>query len=230
MCTDRPVTLWSMRMPATFVAILLLSAASGCKSEPTPTAPTSEVRLHISGVMSPQYQGIRVARGSSSVTNAEVTVNGIQIPHCCGDLYSGILPEAVPAGATLNLEVVAAGLTFEAAGKVIAVPTITAPVEGSSFASTDTITLAWNNSTDPDRFEVCLNCVDNSLDGETYYALGSAREFRIAPGHLVDWGLGSVVAVKFRTSNFLKPESSAQATSNVEFLAKSRDRVVTIKY
>jgi hypothetical protein len=231
--------------PAMFLFLALLLIA-GCRdtsvvTEPaetsqvpatptTPTTPTGSGSLFISGVMTPQYQGVRVSRGGAPVTNADVTVNGVPIPHCCGDLYSGNLPGAVLAGGTLNLTVVAGGVNFEAPGEVTATPTITAPAAGSTFAWTDPVSLAWSTPTDPDRFEVCLNCWENSLDGAIYPASGSAREFKIAPGALVDYGAGAVVAVYAFKSNFLKSASSREVTSNVLFVARSRDALITIKH
>jgi hypothetical protein len=181
--------------------------------------------------MTPQYQSVRVSNGGAPVTDAYVTVNGFPIPHCCGDLYSGKLPEAVPAGGTLNLKVVAGEVKFEAAGEVIGTPTITAPAAGSTVAFTDTVSLAWSISTDPDRFDVCLNCWENALEGAMYPVSGSAREFRIDPQALglVDYGTGAVVAVYAWKSNFLKSAGPPEVTSNVLFMARSRDALITIK-
>src|SRR5687768_11579377 len=175
--------------PAVLLFLVLLLIA-GCRdaseaTEPSgtsrkipaaPTAPTGSGSLSITGVMTPQYQSVRVSRGGAPVTDADVTVNGFPIPHCCGDLYAGSLPGAVPAGGTLNLKVVAGGVNFEALGEVTATPTITTPASGSTFARTDPVSLTWSIPTDPDRFEVCLNCWENSLDGAIYPASGSSRE------------------------------------------------------
>ncbi len=197
----------------------------------SPSTPPGGGSLFISGIMTPQLQGVRVSRGGEAVTHADVTVNGFPIPHCCGDLYSGNLPEAVRAGDTLNLKVVARGVSFEAHGEVTATPTITAPAAGSTFSSSDSVSLAWSTPTDPDRFEVCLNCWENSLWGEMWPASGKVREFKIAPGSLVDFGGGAVVAVYAYKSNFLKSASpSDDATSNVVFFARSRDAIINIKY
>jgi hypothetical protein len=214
--------------------LLALLLITGCLDmTATELAGTSDLTggsLLISGVMTPQHQGVRLVQGGTPVTDAEVTVNGIRIPHCCGDLYSGDLPEAVPAGATLNLKVVGAGVTFEAQGDVIAPPTITAPVAGSTFAWTDAISLAWSTPADPDRFEVCLNCWPNSNDGEIYPALGSARQFNIAPRSLVDYGEGTVVAVYAFKKKFLKLASTGKINLDVLFVARSRDALIKIKY
>ncbi|MBA3338500.1 MAG: hypothetical protein H0T54_01890 [Geodermatophilaceae bacterium] len=157
-------------------------------------------------------------------------MNGVPIPHYAGHHYAGNLPEAIPAGGTLNLKVVAGEVHFEASGEVLAAPTITAPAAGSTFAWTDTVSLAWSTPTDPDRFSVCLNCWENSLDGASYPASGSAREFKIAPRALADYGTGAIVAVYAYKSNFLTPAGSPGVTSNVVFVARSRDAIFTVKH
>ena len=240
----QPMTLLKRRAgsPAAILC-LALALITGCRDAsvtepaetsrtvpPTPTTPTVSGPLFISGAMTSQYQSIRVSRGGSPVTDANVTVNGVRIAHCCGDLYSGSLPEAVPSGGTLNLKVVAGGVSFEAPGEVIPTPTITAPAAGSTFSWKDSVNLAWSTPTDPDRFEVCLNCWANSLDGAIYHASGSTREFKIAPGALVDYGTGTVVTVYAFKNDFLKAASSPEVTANVLFMAASRDALITIKY
>ncbi len=197
---------------------------------PTTPVPTGNSPLVISGVMTPQYQGIRVSLGGGAVTDAAVTVNGFPLAHCCGDLYVGSLPGEVPAGDTLHLRVVTGGVTFEALGEVGPTPTIVAPAVGSTFAWTDSVGLAWSIPAQPDRFEVCLNCWANSLDGAIYNFPGMAREFQIAPGQLVDYGSGSIVVISAYTSNFLRSTSSPAATTNVLFLAQSREARFTITY
>lgn len=241
----QPITLWKRRAGASpavslFLALLVIA---GCRdasvvtqpadtSQTVPAIPTTPGRgsLFISGVMTSQYQSVRVSRGGAPVTNAEVTVNGFRMGHCCGDLYAGDLPQEIPAGGVLNLRVVAGGVTFEALGEVAAPPTITAPAGRDTFSSTDTVSLAWSIPADPDRFEVCVNCWSNSNDGAIWPVSGSARKFKIAPGALVDYGSGAVVAVSAFKSNFLKSVSSRDVTSDVLFMATSRDALITIKY
>jgi hypothetical protein len=195
----------------------------------TPPAPTGSGRLSISGAMSAKYQTIRVARGGVPVMDAVVTVNGVRIPHCCGDLYSGNLAEPVAGGGALNLKVVAGAVVFEAAGEVSPALVITSPAAGSSFAATDSVTLKWSAAPDPDAFEVCLNCWANSLYGETYTESGSTREFKIAPLSLVDFGGGSLVTVSAWKRNFLKSATSSEVTSNVLFVAWA-ETLITINH
>lgn len=214
-------------------ASLLFSALmtiAGCHDGSAMTEPAeATILLRISGVMTPQYQSIRVASGGVPVMDANVTVNGVSIPHYAGDLYSGSLPAAIPAGGTLNLKVVAGRVNFQGSGEVLATPVITAPAAGSTFASTDHFSLAWSVPTDPDRFEVCLNCWLNSLDARTYSAPGSSRAFSIAPGALADYGTGAVVAVSAFKNNFLKSAGSPSVASNVLFNVGSR-AVINITY
>ena len=232
-----PMTPLKQRTATSSAVLLILSVVltAGCSDAGvtgtvTDAIPTSSGSLLVSGTMTPQRQYIRVSRGGAPVTNADVTVNGVPIPHRTGDLYSGSLPEPVAAGGTLNLKVVTGGVSFEAPGEVTMTPVITAPRAGSSFASTDAVNLTWSTSADPDRFEVCLNCWENSLYGGIYTVSGSTREFKIAPGALVDFGTGAPVFVTAFKSNFLESARSPHVTTNVQFVADSREALITIKY
>ena len=97
-------------------------------------------------------------------------------------------------------------------------------------AAADTVRMAWSIPTDPDYFEVCLNCWENSNDGAIWPASGSAREFKIAPYSLADYGEGTIVAVYAFKKNFLKPTTSSEVKSDVLFMTRSLDAVLTIKY
>jgi hypothetical protein len=218
--------------PAFFLFLALLSIA-GCSDSPGLTESVRIVRpaaipLLISGEMTPQYQSVRVSRGDEEVADAIVTVNGFRIRYSGRGLYSGNLPAAVPAGEILNVKVIAGGVTFDGSGEVLATPVITTPAAGSTFARTDTISLAWNIMYDPEKFGVCLNCADD-FGGTMYPADGGAREFKIAPDALVDHGGGAVVAVYAYNSSFLRSTNSPQATSKVLFLTRSSDALIAIK-
>ncbi len=195
---------------------------------PTPT-PSSQDSLVVSGVMSDRSQGIRVSRRGAAVTDAIVTVNGVQIGYCCGNLYSGKLPDAIKAGDTLNLKVVAGGVTVEGTGIAIGTPNIALPAAGSVIGFADTLKVAWATDADPDRFEVCLNCWENSLDGALYGVPGSARNFTITPSGLVDYGTGAVVAVYARNENFMK-FVGAESGSVMLFVSRSADARIKINY
>ncbi|MBA3338503.1 MAG: hypothetical protein H0T54_01905 [Geodermatophilaceae bacterium] len=119
-------------------------------------------------------------------------------------------------------------MNFEASGEVLATPTITAPAAGSTAAGTDTVSLTWSTPTDPDRFMVCLNCGDNSIFDANYLVPGSAREFKIAPGALVNFERGAVVTVAAYKFNFLTSASSPADTSNVQFVARSPEAHIRI--
>ena len=195
----------------------------------TPSNPGNPRSLQISGGMSPWHQGIRVVRNGVPVLDAKVTVNGVLLEHCCAELYVGNLPDTLPAGSTISLKVVAGAATFEATGKVIPTPVITAPVSDTTYSSTENVSLAWSTPTDPDQFEVCLNCWENALEGEIYPAPGTARSFIISPGHLVDYLDYTVVAIYARKYDFLEWVDTPAISSDVQFIARSRDAIVHIK-
>ena len=194
-----------------------------------PTPPPATDSLVIRGVMTPRYQSLGVYRGRIPVTNAVLTVNGFRIPHVSGGLYTGNLPEPVPAGDTLKLKLEVDGEAFEAPGEVPPTPVITAPVAGSTIAVSDPVNLIWNSPTNPDRFEVCLNCWENSLDGAIFPASGTSREFKIAAGALVDYGTGAIVVVASLKEGFLQPAGSQGFAANIRFVATAVT-TITIKY
>jgi hypothetical protein len=190
-------------------------------------APDDTGQLHVAGSVSTLFQRIRVVQGNAGVTDATVTVNGVHIPHISGGQYAGTLPEAVPAGSPITLVVRAGGLTLEGTGNAF-VPVIIAPATGSTIASTDSLTLAWTSATDPDGFEVCLNCGDGWYG--VYYKLpGTARELRFSGGDLVDWGTGAVVAVFADKKDFLALTGAVSLSSRVGFRGRSADVVFTIE-
>jgi hypothetical protein len=183
----------------------------------------------VSGALTPKHQSVRVVQGGKPITDAEVTVNGVTIPHCCGDLYAGDLPEVVSPGVMLNLTVSVAGRIFVASGVVATAPIITAPISGSSAAVTDYVRVAWSSPTDPTIFDVCVNCLENALEGEITWVPGTSREFMIRPGALLDWGGGAVIAVYAKTRHFLNPAASPDFVSDVQFIARSRDVIIKMK-
>lgn len=125
------------------------------------------------------------------------------------------------------MKVVAGNVKLDASGVVIPTPTITAPIAGSIFAQSDSIRLAWSTPTDPDAFDLCFNCWENSDYRETLTVSKSAREFKIPPVTLIDEG--SVVAVYALKNNFLKSAGSPDVLLQVGFAARSRDALITVK-
>jgi len=196
----------------------------------TPATPTTRDVLFISGAMGPQYQSIRLAAGDTTLTDAKVTVNGFPLTYCCSNLYTGTLPEAVPGGGKIYLKVVVGAVTYKALGETIPTPVITEPATGSTFASTDYVSLFWSTPADPDKFEVCLNCWPNSNEGEIYTTSGSTRAFTIAPGHLVDYEDETVVAVFAFKRDFLKSVDTPEIRSDVLFVTRSGDAHIHVRH
>ena len=198
---------------------------------PSPGSPSDprSASIVISGWMTPQHQRLEVHRGMAPVTNAVVTVNGVPLGHRDGGSYQGSLPEPVTSGGKLNLKVVIDGIVFEPPGEVAPIPTITAPEAGTVIRVTDPITLLWSSPANPDRFEICTNCWENSLDGAVYPASGATREHLVAAGALVDYGGGSPLAVVAIRNNFLNPAKPAEVASTIRFIAASQV-LITVEY
>ena len=185
--------------------------------------------LQIRGGMSAEYQSIRVFRQGAAVTNANVTVNGVTIPHYSGELYSGHLPESLAAGAAVHLKVTVGDETVEGSG-IVDVPVILEPANGSTFADTDSIRLVWSSADNPDQFQVCLNCWENSLWAEIYTLEGTDREFAIPPGSLADFGEGTKLNVTLFKDDFIAFAVPVASGSSITFYAKSADAVFRIKH
>jgi hypothetical protein len=153
--------------------------------------------LEVSGSISPASVSIRLRRdGLGPVTDASLSLNGIALAHVAADLYHATIVPALAPGSELRLRVISAGDTAVAVGHMrMANPVITAPTTGSSFSATDSVTVSWTAATDPDRFSVCINCFENSLDGGTWLQPGTARSHVIEGGLLVDYGGGSPIRV-----------------------------------
>lgn len=128
----------------------------GVTTPPVPDDPPAQL-LIMGGDMGAQFQNLTITRRGRAVTDAVVTVSGVTIPHSGDGLYEGQLPGPLPAGSPFSLQVSAGRASVQGAGNVPEAPLLTAPETGTIFASTDSITVAWTSTTNPDRFVVVAN-------------------------------------------------------------------------
>ena len=119
--------------------------------------------------------------------------------------------------------------TVEGSG-IVDVPVILEPANGSTFADTDSIRLVWSSADNPDQFQVCLNCWENSLWAEIYTLEGTDREFAIPPGSLADFGEGTKLNVTLFKDDFIAFAVPVASGSSITFYAKSADAVFRIKH
>lgn len=136
------------------------------------------VTLHIVGGMNVLAQAfISIDRAGRSVTDALVIVNGVAIPHTGEGSYEGALPNAVPAGSPVVLQVSAGGVTVEATGNVPETPVLTAPVTGRVYGFADSISITWTSPTDPDGFVGPFGPTSGSVRGARIAASDVACDF-----------------------------------------------------
>ena len=128
--------------------------------------------------MGPLHHNIGVSQDGRDIADAVVTVNGIAIPRSIVGFYQGQVPEAVPAGSPLVLEVSAGGVTVKATGNLPEAPVLTGPATGAVFALTDSIAVTWTSATNPEGFVVAVGSVFPVF----FSAPGVARELKIAAG------------------------------------------------
>lgn len=176
--------------------------APGCSNDTTGPDDTSDpepeiVRpLLISGYLSAESQFILVSQTGRNVTQALVTVNGVQIPLSSDSVgYTGAPPEALPAGPVV-LEVKYGGQTVKGIGNMPEAPVLTAPATGTVFALSDSIAVNWTSAADPDHFDakIAVDCFTAGPCLE-FELPGTSRGLKIAAS---DIGLSVEVAVSVR--------------------------------
>jgi hypothetical protein len=161
--------------------LFLLALIASCDNDTTGPLEQVTPLLIAGGDMGAQLQDLTITREGVAITDGTVTVNGVAIPHAGSGRYVGQLPDAVPAGSPINLQVSAGGATVQGTVNVPEAPVLTAPATGAAFAAADYITVSWTSATDPDRFIVYgAWVVDDVGFRKSFPAAATAREIKIA--------------------------------------------------
>ena len=143
----------------------------GCGNDDA--GPSTDRRMLVSGSdMGPLIQNITLARGSSAVSSALVTVNGVVLNETVAGRYSGQLPAYLAVGDTLRLLVVAGADTIAATGRVPAVPTLITPMSGATISIPTPLDFTWIDTSNPDVFRAVIQ-YNGVLEISSY--LGSFR-------------------------------------------------------
>jgi hypothetical protein len=207
--------------------------AMGCDNDTTGPGDTGDPEvvkpLLISGYLSAESTFILVSQAGRHVTNALVTVNGVQIPpKSDGDGYTGAPPEALPAG-RLVLEVKHGGQTVQGVGNMPEAPVLTAPATGTVFALSDSIAVTWTSAADPHHFDVKI-AVDCFIAGPCleFELPGTTRGLKIAAS---DIGLSDEVFVTVRTGKegSLAFSGPADPDSQVSLRGERSQSVIAIQ-
>lgn len=146
--------------------------------------------------------------------NTMVTLNGVEMPLVCpfDCIHGGLFPD-VPAGSSLNLEVRVGGVTVKATGTVPEKPVLTGPAGGTAFTLTDSVTVTWASTTNPDGFDIRGST--NSAFVDLGMISGAARERTFAASALGSVRLGTwQISVHARNEgSFIGPVRPAPASS-----------------
>lgn len=134
---------------------LLVGACGGGGGETDPT-PLPNTLLIEGSDMGVKFQNIRVSRGTSAVTGATVTVNGVTMPETGPGYYQGQLQNFLPPGAAVLLEVRAGSLVATGQTTIPQEVTMVTPVTGATITRGNVINVTWTSSGNPDRFQIGL--------------------------------------------------------------------------
>lgn len=139
------------------------------------------------------YQNVWVYRKGLGVTGATVTVNGTVLSDMSEGRYYGILPVMLAAGDALTLEVTVGTVTVTGTDVIPHRPSVTAPADGSSFSSSETIPVAWDIAVSAQRYVIwaCWNSGANCrsyavADGEARSHAIPASELEVGPDVTID--------------------------------------------
>jgi len=139
---------------------LVATACAGGDSNTDPN-PLPSVLLIQGSDMGVKFQNIDILRGTTNVTGAIVTVNGVTIPETNPGRYQGQLPTFLPPGAAVVLQVVAGTLAATGQTTVPQEVTVVAPASGATFTRGNPISVTWTSSGNPDRFQLGLQWSSN---------------------------------------------------------------------
>jgi hypothetical protein len=149
-------------------------------NNPNPNQPTPPVsnNILVSGSdMGPLYQNLYLYRGNDAVRNAEVRVNGTVIPETAtAGFYQGVLPETIPPGGQLTLEVRAGSDVVTGVTTVPMVPTLVAPASGGIVTRGVPAQFSWSSPNSPSEFMMGIGYVfNNGGSGQHSYVAGDSR-------------------------------------------------------
>jgi hypothetical protein len=136
--------------------------------------------------MGQRYQHIHISRDGEPVTDATVTLNGVDVPltDAASGYYHVVLPAALQPLEEVRLEVRIDTVTITAIDQMPEAPLPIAPDSSITFAVAAPIAVAWTSATDPKRFRVIASysCGDSCGTSKSFDVAGDARAFTIPGG------------------------------------------------
>ncbi len=166
-------------MPRTYriVALLFLAACGGDQG------PSLEPLLIEGSDMGPRYQSFSISRGSGSVADAEVYINGVQVPTEPTGAYYFDRGSFLAPGETLLIRVVHAGETVEGRATIVGGAALVAPVADQPVTTGQPVTFTWTAPTSPDYWRASISFNFNNAGQGFGDSLGAAaRTHGLATG------------------------------------------------
>lgn len=161
------------------VAVLIASlAACGGGTD------ASGIEYKITGQdLAPRNERLLVTRDGQDVPDATVKVNGVNLVYANG-AYTGLLPSALAAGATMNLSVEIGTTVITGRGTVPDPAEVQEPSGSVPVIASAPIIVEWVSLHDPQKFILRAECTTCT---HTYFQspLGSARSFPIPANTLM---------------------------------------------
>lgn len=131
--------------------ILLIPIVAACTTDNGSTPPDTRI-LVVGNDMGPRVQNITLSRGTSAVTNALVTVNGIALTETASGHYAGTLPTSLAVGDTIQVDVFAGADSVTGIARVPTVPSLTTPGNRAVIHIPTPLDFTWLDTSDPDAF------------------------------------------------------------------------------
>ncbi len=158
------------------IPLVLIAAACGSGDSNTDPDPLPSVLIVRGSDMGVKFQNIDILRGTSTVTGATVTVNGVSMSETSPGRYTGQLPAFLAAGAPVVLQVVSGALAATGQTTVPQEVTIVAPASGATITRGSPISVTWTSSVNPDRFVIGLIWSSNGAsNAKSVTVAGSLR-------------------------------------------------------
>jgi len=195
-----------LRLAAPLFAAAALLAACGGGTD------SSGIKYKITGQdLAPRNERLLVSRDGQDIPDATVKVNGVNLVYANG-AYTGLLPSALTAGATVNLSVEIGNTVITGRGTMPDPADVQEPSGDPQVPviASAPIIVEWVSLHDPQKFILRADCTTCS---HTYSQspLGSARSFSIPANTLMANESYKFTVTAYNNGTFTGPTDDASS-------------------